>query len=413
MSKALCVCVFLLASVIFVSGAEQGKFKLQNLSRDALVSFAECGLEVQLADELLAGKHISEAEASAVIANCEKRVSDAAGVPITQVELREHGSQLEHSVQALLQAQETVKVEAQAKENSIAGYFSVVTVVFCLAIVMVVGGISVLVGVYIYPYIALLPIVILELLGYVACFCLIYYARLLSPYTAPFVCATGCLGFTPLLGFSIVTRVERKNRPKDSERFIAFLGTISFCLWSACAIYYDSRILGSVSVVLVALSLNMYICIAPGCIAMGFDNDNAAARAAVVCFFMWTGFTLQKVLGNPIPYIHVFDTAALLVGSYGYFLATLVLGFDWRGAGFVADFFFFFGALLAIFCGSAFSIPQLTGCAGTFGTIWVCGKYWQIPVMRDTFPWSILTFGLMLYGLAYFLTAHPEFFVSF
>jgi hypothetical protein len=73
----------------------------------------------------------------------------------------------------------------------------------------------------------------------------------------------------------------------------------------------------------------------------------------------------------------------------------------------------FCSGLAAMFFGPMLELPFIQAIGGTMFVVWLLEKYVEFAPWKSPFTviGSLLGFGLLLYGFAYFLKTNPEYFI--
>ena len=131
-----------------------------------------------------------------------------------------------------------------------------------------------------------------------------------------------------------------------------------------------------------------------------------------------------RIVPNSLPeFIKLFDTGCLFMGAFVYYLGLLVMSNKWYACPKVADgernvsryllmqVVTIASGFAAFYIGSTFNIGSLLGIGGTFFTIYLLEKYYEIPWKGVGWAWSLLGVALALYFFVGFATQNPQYFI--
>ncbi|MBI2039006.1 MAG: hypothetical protein HYT22_01865 [Candidatus Niyogibacteria bacterium] len=220
-----------------------------------------------------------------------------------------------------------------------------------------------------------IPKEVYEGVGYALSVGLIISGYWLSETNMLWPVLTGCLLFGAML---IITGALHKLAP-NWEHFFGIL----FLVWSAVALFYQSAPVGFIAVAALMGLVGFSAAVIPCGYAIGFRDEDAVSRATTTAFIVLTGFVFLRVVGQSLPYIHVFEQGALWLGSFVGYVGLLIASSRWYAKRAIYPAMQLITILLgmaAIGAGSVFGIPQLLGIGGTFFVLYLIEKPFEIPV---------------------------------
>ena len=115
-----------------------------------------------------------------------------------------------------------------------------------------------------------------------------------------------------------------------------------------------------------------------------------------------------------------FTRPLIFLGTFVYFIGLIILSSRWYRSWQNRRFIFillqiitFTSGLSMMFFGPMLEIPFIQSIGGTMFVLWLLQKYAEIAPWNDFWlgTCSLLGFGGILYGFAYFLQSHPEYFI--
>ncbi|MBI2463240.1 MAG: hypothetical protein HYV65_03355 [Candidatus Spechtbacteria bacterium] len=220
------------------------------------------------------------------------------------------------------------------------------------------------------------PEEVYEVLLYIASIGLVVSGHWVSAINQLWPVLGGSLLFGVALTITAALHPVQFNKP---DRFFGIL----FLVWSAVALYYQNEVVGFIAVAAFMGMLGFSVLIAPGMYALGFEDEDAVAKATTAAFMVLGVFVGLHVLRTTIPYMQVFEQGALWMGSFVGYLGLLIASSRWYGNARTYPIMQVTTILLgfaAIAVGSVFGVPQLLGIGGTFFVLYLIEKPFEIPV---------------------------------
>ncbi|MDQ7027282.1 MAG: hypothetical protein Q9P01_01835 [Anaerolineae bacterium] len=299
---------------------------------------------------------------------------------------------------------------------------------------------------YIFPVLKRIPIIVYEILLYMACAAFIFGGLSLEINIRQFVALPSVLGLIFLLPFSyarhfaqqpfkttevvidetgqkVVTdaqEAERKARQQQTlhriRRDFMLQSIILTLIWGAIAIAYESVLIGfmTVIVLMAALVLSPFV---PFIVKrIGFMPYDIGASVLVVSFVLVMIFLVGEVLTIRGIYADIFQPGVFWIGTDAYFAALAVLAARRyhrgnRGRFIRWQIVSIISGLTAIFIGSYWNIPVIQEIAGTYFLIYILEKYIEMQNWRKHWAWASLGLGLILYLAALLMNMYPQFFL--
>lgn len=294
---------------------------------------------------------------------------------------------------------------------------------------------------YIFPLLKQIPIIVYEILLYMACAGFIFGGLYVDIGIRQFVALPGVLGLIFLLPFSYARhfaqqpfkttepvteklsqeaqQAQRKKRQELLARLRRdfMLQSIALTLiWGAIAIAYESVLIGfmTVIVLMAALALSPFT---PFIVKrIGFKPYDIGASVLVVSFVVVLIFLVAEVLNIRGIYAEVFQSGVFWIGTDAYFAALAVLAArryhrNNRGRFIRWQIVSIVSGLTAIFISTYWNIPVMQEIAGTYFLIYILEKYIEIQNWRKHWAWAGLGLGLILYVVALLMNMYPQFFL--
>jgi hypothetical protein len=162
----------------------------------------------------------------------------------------------------------------------------------------------------------------------------------------------------------------------------------------------------------------------PGCIILGWQKNEQVVRSTMASLLILAVYLAVRILPNSVPeFIRLFETGCLFMGAFVYYLGLLVMSNKWYACPKVADgernvsryllmqVVTIASGFAAFYIGSTFNIGSLLGIGGTFFTIYLLEKYYEIPWKGVGWAWSLLGVALALYFFVGFASQNPQYFI--
>lgn len=238
-----------------------------------------------------------------------------------------------------------------------------------------------------------IPLIVYEVLLYASSAGMMGAGLVYSlPVMGPYIAFTGCL----FLAGAIVLSAKLRNVEPSEFRFF----TILFVVFAPMAILHDSSWIGFLSVGALMGMLGFSMAVTPLCYAVGFKDEDSIGTATAAAFYILLAFVLYRIFLPTAPYVHVFESGALFLGSFVGYLGLLIMASKWYKESTYAlmQVVIIVAGVGALFIGSVFDIGELQKIGGTFFTLYLIEKVLEIPV-RSARGYAVL--GLMISGTIY------------
>jgi hypothetical protein len=205
------------------------------------------------------------------------------------------------------------------------------------------------------------------------------------------------------------------------QDFYLTISRIYFVVWTIVAIYQQSQLAGYLAIMALQSFLSVHKFKRKLIVIIGFQNNEKFIPSATITSFIliFIGSILhlqQRSNFLTIP----FTRPSLFLGTFVYFIGMLILSSRlYTGWGtktymfLLLQFIAFFSGLATMFFGPMFEIPFIQAIGGTMFVIWLLEKYVEIAPWKGLFTvtGSLIGFGMLMYGFAYFLQKNPEYFI--
>lgn len=224
----------------------------------------------------------------------------------------------------------------------------------------------------------------------------------------------GCLGFVASISYTLKRHYSMNEYAKLKVPWICFF------VWTIVAIYHQHREAGYLAVMALQTSLGFVMFVGQLCIIIGFSDESVIPRATITSFILillGSILSLQKQTNMlAIP----FARPLLFLGTFVYFIGITILSSRFYDEGSLYTWKFwltqviaFCSGLASMFFGSMLELPFVQAIGGTMFVFWLLEKYVEIAPKKNTsaVAASLLGFGLLLYGFAYFLSTNPQYFI--
>ncbi|CAF0916504.1 unnamed protein product [Adineta steineri] len=281
-------------------------------------------------------------------------------------------------------------------------------IIAILAGIIVIIALSILVGIFIVPILIHVPVIIWEILFYIiSIFLMIFISN-------SWLIFLGCLTFVATLSFTITYHFSR-------EKYAGLVASwICFLVWTFVALYQQHREAGYLAVMALESALGFVIFVGQLVIVIGFQNEKIIPSATIASFILLLIGCILHIQQRSNILTIPFTRPLLLLGTFVYFIGMLILTSrlydEWREKKYIfwiLQIITFFSGLATMFFGPMLEIPFIQAVGGTMFVIWLLEKYVEFAPWKDTFTvvLSLLGFGILLYGFAYFLQTNPQYFI--
>ena len=224
----------------------------------------------------------------------------------------------------------------------------------------------------------------------------------------------GCLSFVATLSFTIKLHFSR-------EKYAGLIASWICCIvWTIVAIYQQRQEAGYLAVMALESALGFVIFVGELVMIIGFQNEIVIPSATIASFILLLIGCILHLQQRSNFLTVPFTRPLLFLGTFVYFIGMLILTSrlytEWREKIHLfwsLQFIAFISGLATMFFGPMFEIPFIQAIGGTMFVIWLLEKYVEIAPWKSPFSviGSLLGFGLLLYGFAYFLQKNPEYFI--
>jgi hypothetical protein len=393
------------------------------LSAPQLQTLSELNTKIAVVHELVDRKVITPEQAAAAEAGYCRDAKQIVGHDVTAQEIG-------------------VLVSNAQKTTGLGVFWNIVVVVAGILFLLAILG---LISYYLLPVLQMIPLTIYELLAYAGSAVLCLSGYLWSPFHLGIVfieplwfvvpgalALAGCIYFTRTLHFNDNSG-DRSNRVYMGPGFINFPTVLFFfctCAWSALAVFYSHlyptagipHVLAFSAVIALQAFLGFSVVTMPGCIALGWETDRQVPRSVFSSLLILGTYVAMKLTDVMTDDLRLFETGAIFMGAFVYYLGLLVMSNKWycwsgkkdsgQAARYVAlQVLTIVSGVAALYLGSVFHLGALLGIGGTFFAIYALEKYYEIPWKGVGWAWSLLGVASFLYFIVAFANTHSEFFV--
>ena len=287
--------------------------------------------------------------------------------------------------------------------NFIDSYVSVAGVVWLLSMAMISCSSIAIFFCYILPYIHAFFI---ELIIYAGSVVLVYYAQFCSGHVPVLMATTGCLFF--LFAVIMTCSLHLQKNTVDHPHFINIVSFMCAILWASVALYYQSRLIGFMSVAAGYVSLNFMVRSTPFVLMIGFTKENSIPTAMMASFILVCWYVYSKLQVDSMNNMtaHVFSSGILFMGPLVFFISCLIVSSKWYQEDtvvyFVCNVLTVVTLLACFFFGSIKGLENLYNFACIIGVVYVMGKYIEIPWTEGTWMWGMMGAGMLLYTASFY-----------
>lgn len=334
--------------------------------------------------------------------------------------------------QPVLTVESLDEVIAKNDNTKYEGFFTFINIVWVFAGIILAIAIGSLCVIYLGPLVIAMPVGFWEFAAYV--FTIVgmmsgaFWPGLGIWFVIPScLLLIGALSLTKFLHFG--------NDQKDGQgitpgwylnfTFTQFVSLTCTLAWGTAAIYYQSYLLGFMTVMMLQAFLGFSVIVMPGCVAMGFDDDDNIPRATVASFVILVVYAITELTGGFKPMLvdgHevytpliYFRTGAMFMGAFVYFLGLLICSSYYytkkQGNYFLMQLITIASGVAAFFFGATFGLNMLLGIGGTFFVLYLLEKYTELPWKHIGWAWGLLGLAAMLYGAAHLAQQYPQYFL--
>jgi hypothetical protein len=186
------------------------------------------------------------------------------------------------------------------------------------------------------------------------------------------------------------------------------------------AIYQQNREAGYLAVMALESSLGFVLFVGQLIIMIGFQNEKVIPSATIASFILLLIGCVLHIQKQANFLTIPFTQPLLFLGTFVYFIGMLIITSrfytEWGGRKYLfwlLQLITFFSGLATMFFGPMLEIPFIQAVGGTMFVIWLLEKYVEFTPWKGVFTvtGSLLGFGVLLYGFAYFLKTNPEYLI--
>ena len=337
-----------------------------------------------------------------VIGNLEKR-----GVLTREIVDREKRLCLEEATKLAERTELLTEEEFLTwKQRQIIVSFS--NIVAVLAGIIVIIAVTILVGMFLGPWLIHLPAIFWEIIFYSICF----YGMVLTSNS--WLIFLGCLAFVATISFTFhVHRITHSNAG-------LLISWICCFVLSIVAIYQQNQEAGYLAVMALESALGFVVFAGQLVIMIGFQKERVIPSATMASFVLVLLGCLLHLQQRSNFLTIPFTRPLLFLGTFVYFIGMIILTSGlyrgWREKPvifWILQAVAFLSGLAAMFFGPMVEIPFIQAIGGTMLVFWLLEKYVEIAPWTNVFTCagSLFGFGALLYGFAYFLQKNPEYFI--
>ncbi|MGD1701092.1 hypothetical protein [Dapis sp. BLCC M229] len=302
--------------------------------------------------------------------------------------------------------------------QKIAGFVTFTNIILTSAAILLVLAVASLASLYLIPILMLIPDWGYEIIIYLVCFGAIVGGNFVTGI-GEFIAFPGCLGLIGAISFSHYLHrkffqklVDEKNSyPYYLDSFILFI------IWAIAAIIYQSSLLGFIAIIALETCLGFSVVITPLCYMIGFTERDVISRAMSASLILLTLYVSAEIANFELPYIGIFSTGVLFVGTFVYFVGTLIVSSKWYDYGkfninryLWLQFLTIGSGVTALYIGSVWQVLLLQRIGGTFFFLYLIEKYFELPWHEKLWAWATLGLAVILYLSALVAKKYPEYF---
>lgn len=168
----------------------------------------------------------------------------------------------------------------------------------------------------------------------------------------------------------------------------------------------------------------------PRVIYIGWLENKQVPRSTLSSFILLVFYIAIRLSGEHSPeYLKLFESGGLFMGAFVFYLGLLVMSNKWyhmqnqaaagpartrtfsRGSYLVMQAITVVSGLLAFYIGNIFHFGSLLGIGGTFFTLYLLEKYYEIPWKGVGWAWSLLGVAAFMYFFVGFAGQNPQYFI--
>jgi hypothetical protein len=210
-------------------------------------------------------------------------------------------------------------------------------------------------------------------------------------------------------------------------RFHVVLLGLCALVWGALAVVYhhafpDAAVphfLAFIAVMALQCFLGFSAITVPGCILLGWTSEEQVPKSTLSSLILLVAYVACMVSGQSLPpELMIFERGCIFMGAFVYYLGLLVMSSKLYTSSakspqryMLMQAITILSGIAAFYLGNSFHIPALLGIGGTFFTIYLLEKYYEIPWKGVGWAWSLLGVAAGLYFFVGFAGQHPQYFI--
>jgi hypothetical protein len=238
----------------------------------------------------------------------------------------------------------------------------------------------------------------------------------LEPPLGEYIAFPGCLS---LIGLWILSNYLHH---KKLQTFYKAWGTNAYSLgcllstivWGAIALFYESTVIGFITIIALEAYLGFAIVAQPGTYLLGFTSRSLLPRAVFSSLFLLIVYVSVRLTSIELPTFSIFAPGVLFVGTFVYFLGLLIWSSKWysrqKSEYAILQPITIISGAIALYLGSVGEIQQLQGIGGTFFFLYVIEKYFELMWSQKRIVWATLGLSILLFTSAWIMKQYPEYF---
>ncbi|MGD1807963.1 hypothetical protein ACP6PL_21365 [Dapis sp. BLCC M126] len=302
--------------------------------------------------------------------------------------------------------------------QKIAGFVTFTNIILTAAAILLVLALASLASLYLIPILTLIPDWGYEIIIYLVCLAAIVGGNFVTGI-GEFIAFPGCLGLIGAISFShYLHRKFFQKLVDDKNSYPYYLDSfILFIIWAIAAIVYKSSLLGFITIIALETCLGFSVIITPLRYMIGFAEKDVIPRAMSASLILLTIYVSAEVTNVELPYMGIFSTGVLFVGSFVYFVGTLIVSSKWYEYGnfninryLWLQFLTIVSGIIALYIGSVWQVLLLQRIGGTFFFLYLIEKYFELPWQQKSWSWATLGLAVILYLSALVAKQYPEYF---
>jgi hypothetical protein len=221
--------------------------------------------------------------------------------------------------------------------------------------------------------------------------------------------------------------------------FPTVLAGLCTIVWAATAIFYNQvnpnagvpHFIAFIATMALQSFFGFSIITLPHVVVIGWLENKQVPRSTIASFILLLMYLAMRLSGHELPEAaRLFETGGLFMGAFVFYLGLLVMSNKWYhmqtrlnaetkkttreldlSAYLILQAITVLFGLIALYVGSTFQIGSLLGIGGTFFTLYLLEKYFEIPWKGVGWSWSLLGIAVFLYFFVGFAGQHPQYFI--